>query len=81
MKIYNLKLPNGNEPFEDWISKLDETTQARIYVYLHRLLEGGGKHNVKSIGDNLFELKINFGPGYRVYFVFSEKDSITVLWW
>ncbi len=40
---------------------------------------GGSKKNIKSIGDGLFELKINFGSGYRVYFVETEKIIILII--
>lgn len=63
-----LQLENGREPYSEWIESLDLRTQARIFAYVDRVAAGGGKKNVKALGDGVFEIKIDFGPGYRVYF-------------
>lgn len=59
-------LPNGKSPFKQWLSKLNPATKVKILEYLSRLSFGGSQKNVKPLGDGLFELKINFGAGYRV---------------
>lgn len=41
-------------------------------------LEQGNTSNVKSLGDGVFELKIDFGPGYRIYFSY-ESNAIIIL--
>jgi putative addiction module killer protein len=46
---------------------LDDGTQARITVLLDRL-ERGNFSVAKGVGSGVFELRLDFGPGYRVYF-------------
>jgi len=57
----------GRNPFERWFEKLDDTTQARIVIALDRL-ERGNVSSVKSEGAGVLELRLDFGPGYRIYF-------------
>ena len=76
-KIEMLKLPNGKVPFKEWIFSLPLRTQTKIFEYIKRVSEGGSKKNVKAIGDKLFEIKVNYKSGYRVYF--GELDSVVIL--
>jgi putative addiction module killer protein len=57
----------GRNPFGRWFDKLDDNTQARVSVSLDRL-ERGNFSEVKGVGTGVFELRLDFGPGYRVYF-------------
>jgi len=54
-------------PFEDWFSGLDSAAAAKVSVALVRL-EGGNLSNVKAVGEGVLEYRIDWGPGYRVYF-------------
>lgn len=65
----------GRNPFERWFKNLDGSVRARITVFLERL-EFGNLSAVKAIGAGLFELRLDFGPGYRVYF---GKDGETIV--
>ena len=69
---------SGKEPFIIWIKSLkDPTTKARIQQRIRRMEMGNfGDH--KSIGHGVWELKIDFGPGYRVYFA-EEGQKIVIL--
>lgn len=67
-KVERLQLPNGDEPFKLWISRLDLSARVKIYTYIDRVAAGGAKKNIKSLGDGIFEVKINYGAGFRVYF-------------
>jgi len=59
---------DGKEPFTDWFfDKLDAVSRARVRAKLDRL-EDGNFSDVKAIGDGVSELKMDFGPGYRIYF-------------
>lgn len=74
-----LELKNGKKPFERWVSKLkDKIGQAKIFQVLVRL-EVGESVEYKFIKDGVFELKIHFGPGYRIYFALVDDGSIVVL--
>ncbi len=57
----------GRNRFERWFENLDGTTRARIAIALERLEEGNFSA-AKGIGAGVFELRLNFGPGYRIYF-------------
>jgi len=55
-------------PFEDWLNGLkDVTGRALIRKRLNRV-RLGNLGNIRSLGDGVAELKVDFGPGYRVYF-------------
>jgi putative addiction module killer protein len=62
-------------PFERWFLRLDATVRARITVALGRLEEGNFS-TTKSLGSGIHELRLDFGPGYRVYF---GKDGETIV--
>jgi putative addiction module killer protein len=56
----------NRSPYGDWFARLDNTAAAKVVVALVRL-EAGNTSNVKFVGEGVQELKIDFGPGYRVY--------------
>ena len=59
---------DGREPFNEWLVSIrDIETQDRIRARLERL-EDGNLGDFKSVGEGVFELRIHFGAGYRVYF-------------
>lgn len=66
---------SGRNPFDRWFDKLEDSTQARIAVALDRL-ERGNFSAAKGVGTGVFELRLDFGPGYRVYF---GKDGETLV--
>src|SRR5215831_126132 len=68
---------SGRNPFERWFEKLKDTAQARIAVSLDRL-EQGNLSAIKSVGDGVQELRIDSGPGYRVYFG-RDGDRLVIL--
>jgi len=58
---------DGRSPFEDWFSGLDTAAAAKVSVALVRL-EMGNLSSVKPVGESVLEYRIDWGPGYRVYF-------------
>ncbi len=57
------------DEFTDWIDRLrDRVARAKILVRIDRLAAGNAG-DVRPVGDGLSELRIDHGPGYRVYFV------------
>lgn len=58
---------DGRSPFEKWFSGLDVAAGAKVSVALVRL-ENGNLSNAKAVGEGVFEYRIDWGPGYRVYF-------------
>jgi len=60
--------PEGRNPFAEWLSSLrDLSAVVKIEQRLDRV-RLGNLGNTKSVGEGVCELKIDFGPGYRVYF-------------
>lgn len=57
----------GRSPFGRWFEELDAVAAARITVVLARVGQGNFS-NVEGVGSGVYEVKIDFGPGYRVYF-------------
>ena len=68
----------GRNPFERWFEKLDDTEQVRIAVALDRL-ERGNVSSVKSEGAGVQELRLDFGPGYRIYFGRDGEGLVILL--
>jgi putative addiction module killer protein len=65
--------------FDDWLKRLrDPTARARIQVRLDRLGLGLAG-DAKPVGQGVSELRIRYGPGYRVYFTRSAADEFLIL--
>lgn len=70
------QLSNGKSPFIEWTESLDKITKFRVQSRLTRLLENNfGDH--KKIDNEISELRLKFGSGYRIYY--TEIDSVLVL--
>lgn len=66
------------EAYAKWFSKLrDRVARARIDVRIRRLSLGNAG-DVKSVGDGVSELRVDYGPGYRIYFI-QRGDVVIVL--
>ena len=64
--------------FATWIAKLrDREARARITVRIRRL-SLGNPGDVKPVGSGVLEMRIDYGPGYRIYFV-RRGDTVVVL--
>ncbi|HSI57623.1 MAG TPA: type II toxin-antitoxin system RelE/ParE family toxin [Ideonella sp.] len=65
------------EPYREWIDTLkDHAGRARILVRVERLIHGNpGQH--RELSGGVSELKIDFGPGYRVYY--SQRGEVLLL--
>lgn len=68
---------DGTSPFADWFAALDATAAVKITVALARI-EQGNLSNVKSVGEGVLEYRLDFGPGYRVYFG-RDGDVLVIL--
>ena len=66
---------SGNKRFARWFEGLDAAAAAKVTIALARM-EQGNFSKVKSVGSGVFEYKIDFGPGYRIYF---GKDGETLV--
>lgn len=68
---------DGRAPFADWTEELDIFAAAKVSTVLRRIAAGNCS-NVKGVGEGVFEFRIDFGPGYRVYFG-RDGDTLVVL--
>lgn len=68
---------SGRNRFEEWLERLESSAQARITVSLDRL-ERGNLSAVKSVGEGVQELRLDFGPGFRIYFG-RDGDRLVIL--
>ncbi len=67
------------DTFAKWMDKLkDPTAKARVLVRIARLRDGN-PGDVKSVGKGVSEMRIPYGPGYRVYFCQQEDQLIILL--
>lgn len=66
------------EIFDDWFKKLKDTrAQGIILSRIRRIETSKNFGNHKFLGDSIYELKIDYGPGYRVYF--AKFDDLIIL--
>ncbi len=78
-ELLNYETSNGECPFDEWLEKLkDVKGRAHIRTRLDRL-EHGNPGKYASVGHGVYELKIDFGPGYRVYFCEDGKIIVILL--
>ena len=78
-KIKNYIRKDGKSPFEEWFSRLrDNAVKARILTRIDRV-RFGNFGDCKSVGDGVFELRIHFGSGYRVYFGLVGTEVVLLL--
>jgi putative addiction module killer protein len=77
-EIRKYETPEDKCPFAEWVDGygVGSQTFSRIIVNVDKL-ERGNFSNVESVGDGVFELKIDFGPGFRVYF--GQDGDLVVL--
>ncbi len=68
----------GVSLFAEWRSRLEPTTRARISAAVFRL-EAGNFSAAKSVGAGVLELRLFFGPGYRVYFGRDGEHLVVLL--
>jgi putative addiction module killer protein len=66
---------DGNCPFRRWFFRLEARAAARVTRVVAKL-EGGLRPDVKGVGEGVMEARIDYGPGYRVYF---GLDGVTLV--
>lgn len=79
-EVRNYITPNGHQPFRRWLTQLqDKRTRASIQRRIARLQEGNFG-DFKRLGGGLYELRIDYGPGYRIYFGMFTSRVLLLLW-
>jgi putative addiction module killer protein len=69
---------DGKNPYRQWLDTLDVTPRARIQARVLRFSTGNlGDH--KSVGGGVWEARVMFGPGYRIYFGKEGQQLVLLL--
>lgn len=69
----------GYEPFQTWIDSLRDTQGRRRILKRLLRVQQGNYGDVEPIGEGLSELRLFFGPGYRVYFGEDAGNIVVIL--
>ena len=69
---------DGRNPFREWIAALDVTIRARVQVRILRF-ESGNLGDHKPVGNGVWEARMPFGSGYRLYFGMDGIKIIVLL--
>ena len=67
----------GRSPYGKWFARLNARAAAKVATALIRM-EQGNLSNAKGVGGGISEFRIDFGPGYRVYFG-NDGDTLIIL--
>ena len=67
LELVNYRTLEGQEPFQRWFGDLDVHAAAKVTTALKRMA-AGNLSDVKPVGSGVLERRIDWGPGYRVYF-------------
>ena len=79
MEVRRYFTANGRDVFGGWLNGLkDKRTKAKIAARIDRL-SYGAFGDCKALRGGLFELRINWGPGYRVYYAIIGKTCVLLL--
>ncbi|MBI3552628.1 MAG: type II toxin-antitoxin system RelE/ParE family toxin [Elusimicrobia bacterium] len=73
------RTPDGTVPFQDWIASLKDA--AGRFIILRRIDRAakGNLGDFRTVGGGIIELRVDFGPGYRVYAGLSGEELIILL--
>ncbi len=78
-EVVAFRARDGQVPFEKWLNELnDKTAVARVLARLARLRQGN-PGDCKSVGEGVSELRVDYGPGYRVYFGQKGRTLVVLL--
>jgi putative addiction module killer protein len=69
---------HGRSPFAQWFNALNAQAAAKVTVAITRIGQGHTA-NLKGVGGGVIEYKIDFGPGYRVYFGKDDERLVILL--
>ena len=77
--LLDYQMPDGRDPFKEWLANLaDRQARARVAVRVQRMAAGNfGEH--KPLSDGVWELRIDHGPGYRVYYAQAGQRALLLL--
>ncbi len=68
---------SGHSPYADWFDHLNREAATKVATALARIQQGNFS-NAKGVGSGVYEYRIDFGPGYRIYFG-KDGDRLVIL--
>lgn len=77
-ELWRYQTAAGRRPYSDWLLDLDFAAAARIEAHVDRM-KMGNFGNSRSVGHGVFELKIDAGPGFRVYYLRDDGKVVVLL--
>lgn len=77
IEVRELVLPSRVSRYAHWFAGLNVVAAAKVATAVYRLSEGNFS-TTKGVGSGVFEIRIDFGPGYRVYFG-KDGESVAIL--
>lgn len=78
ISVYYYQTTSGKCPFREWFESLDESIQQMVDARMARVRRGL-LGNAENLGQGVFELKFDVGPGFRVYFGRTGKAIVILL--
>lgn len=76
--VYYYQTSSGRCPFKDWFNSLDEQVQQIVDARLTRVRRGLLGH-AENLGGGVWELKLDVGPGFRIYYGRAGKSIVILL--
>lgn len=77
MEILEYETSDGKSPFGEWFDHLPAQAAAKVAVALERMVLGNFA-DTKGVGKGVLERRLDFGPGYRLYFA-KDGDQLVIL--
>lgn len=78
IEVLQYEAEDGTCPFAEWFDRLDTSAALKVRVAIARM-ETGNFGDVKPVGEGVSERRVNFGPGYRLYFGRDGQDVVLLL--
>src|SRR6185312_318891 len=81
-RVLSYRTTSGKQPYDEWLENLrdrDRLAGMAIDSRLARLRDHGNFGDHRFVGNGVYELRIHFGPGYRVYYISHEAMTVILL--
>lgn len=79
IEVIDYATATGHRPFEDWFKSLDQAVKGVVLARINRLRLGNFGDCEPVGGGKVFELRIHYGPGYRIYFGQQGRRFVILL--
>ena len=75
--IQNYETPDGRPPFKNWFNSIkDKSAKVKVIQRIDRMILGNFG-DCKNLGDGIYETRIHYGPGYRIYW--GDLNGVIVI--